>query len=127
MLPPRPPGGHTAGSRHGPGCGEQATAHLMDPCGFIPPSDPRADLLLLPDVDGGPNPGLRVGLWVSAQQAPFPAKATLAVVMKLSQPSSFGEEPINDQSRLLPMSPAGSFLHMAERVHVCVRVCVCTR
>lgn len=53
----------------------------MDPCRLIAPSDQRVDLLLLPDVDGGPSPSMTlVGLWVSAYQAPFPAKAMLAVV-----------------------------------------------
>lgn len=79
--PPQPPGGHTAGSWHGQGSGEQATAHVMDPCRLIAPSDQRVDLLLLPDVDGGPSLSMTlVGLWVSAYQAPFPAKAMLAVV-----------------------------------------------
>lgn len=54
----------------------------MDPCRLIAPSDQRVDLLLLPDVDGGPSllSMTLVGLWVSAYQAPFPAKAMLAVV-----------------------------------------------
>jgi len=59
--PPQPPGGHTAGSRHGQGSGEQATAHLMDPRGSVAPSDQRADLLLLPDVGGDASPGMTPG------------------------------------------------------------------